>query len=120
MIEILESDTDFVLALAVDGRISSNDVTSIVDAVEDRLARHEQLHLYVELRSLGGVSIRSMLNDLKRALKHWRRFRRIALVTDNRWISRGGPIIDRIFTGVDVGTYTFASQTDARDWIKAQ
>lgn len=120
MLKILPFDTDYVLALAVDGPISGEDVKTVVDAVEDRLERHDSLQVYVELHNLGGVSVRSMLQDLKRALKHWRRFSRFALVTDNRWLAKGGPLINRLFSGVELGIYPFAEQTNATAWIKQQ
>ncbi|NNC25893.1 STAS/SEC14 domain-containing protein [Salinisphaera sp. USBA-960] len=120
MIRILPFEVDFVLALAIDGPISSDDASSVIDAVEDRLERHNKLGVYVELHSLGGVPVRSMLSDLKRALKHWRQFNRLALVTDNRWLAKGGPLINRLFSNAKFGIYRFDDKADAIAWISEQ
>lgn len=119
MIEIQESDTDYVLALTVNGSISGDDIQTVVDAVEDRLTRHDKIRVYVELERLGAQPARSMLSDLKRAFKHWRRFECLVIVTHNRWLVKGGPLVDRIFSGVDVGTYSFEQKAEALARVKA-
>lgn len=119
MIRILPFDEDRVLALHIDGKMSSEDFEQVLSAVDDKLARHDTLRIYAEMHALTGVSPEALFEDLKFAVKHWQRFDREAIVTDQTWLQKLTSAAGRLMPGIEVRAFGFNEREAATDWIRA-
>lgn len=112
-------DVDHVVAFEIDGRIEAEGFADALAVVEEKLSAHEQLHLYVELTSLGTIEPKALFDDLKSALRHWDRFDKLAIVTQDSVLPRITPFLDRVLPGIDVQTFSTTQREAAHQWIIA-
>ena len=113
------ADTDHVVALEVDGEVETHEFKHILDVVEDKLNRHDRLRIYVEIKTIGKVSPQALFDDIKAAIKHWDRFDKEAIVTDNSAVETAVKFAGRLVPGIDVRAFTFNERESARQWIIA-
>lgn len=88
MHEFLNSPAD-VLAIRLSGTITGDDLETIMDRVEEILAHHSKIHVFVETHGIDGLQISAMPRHLSRSLPmfgHLHRFGRVAVVADQAWM----------------------------------
>ena len=110
-------DAGHVLPIEIDGAVGKQDFANIVAELENRLAEHDKLSLYVEIHSLGGVSPQALFNDLKAAIKHWDRFDKQAVVTDVSGVAKAADWSDKIMPKTTIRGFSMAERESARQWI---
>jgi hypothetical protein len=113
------SDADHVIALELDGKVEKTDIENVLAAVEEKLGRHDKLRIYIEIKSLGGVAPRALLDDLKAALKHWDRFEKEAIVTDISAITTVVPWLDKVFPVTELKVFEPSGRESAHQWVIA-
>ncbi|KQZ76848.1 hypothetical protein ASE06_05120 [Sphingopyxis sp. Root214] len=88
MFEIIHSKYD-VLAVRIDGKITGEDLASIMDRLDAAMAANETVHVYAETRSIDGIEISGLAAHIARAAPLFAkldRFGRVAVVADQLWI----------------------------------
>lgn len=117
MITLLPTASDDLIALQIDGRIDDNAYEAVIEAIEERLDRHETLRVYVEVEDLGRISIETVLKDIRFGLKHWDRFSKMAIVTDTRWLKTITDPVDSLFPPIDLRAFPLEEREAARTWL---
>ena len=112
-----EPDVDHVVPLEIDGEINSRDFANVLSDLEKRLATHDTLRLYIEIRSLGGMGASTVFNELKDAIKHWDRFDRLAVVTDVEGVRTATTVIDKLAPKMECQTFRFDARDTAQAWV---
>ncbi|MDT8369806.1 MAG: STAS/SEC14 domain-containing protein [Longimicrobiales bacterium] len=120
MVELLDLGDDRVIGLRVDGMIREEDMLAITARVEEALEQRDTLRAYVEVARLTGIEARALFEDLRLALRHWRKFERKAAVTDAEWIARVAEIVDPLFPSIEVRVFPTTEGDAARDWIRSE
>jgi hypothetical protein len=88
MFEIIQTKDD-VLAVRIDGKITGEDLASIMDRLDTVMAANETVHVYAETRSIDGIEISGLGAHIARAAPLFAklgRFGRVAVVADQVWI----------------------------------
>ncbi|MCE9678633.1 STAS/SEC14 domain-containing protein [Shewanella sp. AS1] len=85
MIELLDGFSHDVLAIRVQGILSSDDYDrALVPAIEAKLTDHATIKLWYEFgEQFEGVAIETLWDDAKLGLFHLTDFSRVAIITDN-------------------------------------
>lgn len=118
MIEPVVFQRDDVIGLRVEGGVGRVHFETIAELVENKLERHPKLRIYVEMRGFAGMSPMTFFEDLKLALKHWKRFEREAVVTDAKWIQQMTRGAAKLFNGIDIRVFPMSERLAARQWIE--
>ena len=82
MHELIDS-ADNVIALRISGKITGVDLDAIMDRLDEVMAGHERVHVFVETRSIGGIEVSSLPSYMARAMPLFgklNRFGRVAVV----------------------------------------
>ncbi|HET7313871.1 STAS/SEC14 domain-containing protein [Salinisphaera sp.] len=112
-----KSDSEHAVPLEVDGEIGAQDFANVVSTVEKRLEQHAALRLYIEIKSLGGMSASTVFGELKNSIKHWNRFDKLAVVTDVEGVRTATKVIDKLTPKMECKTYRFDDREAARQWV---
>ena len=91
MLELLESSDD-VIAGMVSDKITGRDLEAIMDRLDEAMAKHDKVHVFVETRSIDGIEIWSLPKYVERAVPLFgklERFGRVAVVADQTWVRIG-------------------------------
>jgi hypothetical protein len=88
MLEFIKSPDD-VLAVKLTDTITGNDLDAVTDRVEDMLAKHDKIQLYVETRGIKGLELAALPHHFNRTFPLFgklSRFGRVAVVADQSWV----------------------------------
>ncbi len=84
MLRWIESADD-VLALEVSQKLTGSDLDAIMDRLEDAIAVHSKIHVFVETRAVDAIELKGLGAYLMRALPLFAKlvsFGRVAVVAD--------------------------------------
>ena len=117
MLSLIPFDDDRVVGVRISGKITRPDFDRMVEKLNEVLAAHDKVRVYVELESFGGVAMDTLLEDLKFGLRHWNDVERKVVVSDADWVHRLGSLSARLFTQIEVKVFGRDQAEDARAWI---
>ncbi len=120
--EILTSTADIV-ALRFTGRLSPEEVRKAFELIEQALALHERIHLFVEVDELAGIEWEAMTQELTRGLRLFgklKRFGRVAIVSDQSWLRWLARTESALLPGISYRTYRIAERDRARAWVEGR
>lgn len=122
MLEFIDSSDD-VIAATVSDRITGADLAALVDHLEQAMARHDAIHVFVETRSVDAIEISGLGSHVARAmpmlgkLKH---FGRVAVVADQAWMRVGTRIESALLPFVSYRIFMPAQRGEALAWVKGE
>lgn len=119
MITPIAFDADNVIGMRIDGRIVAEDMDRIAATVEEKLARYDKLRVYVEVPSFEGISIEGFFKDLQLGLRHWHRFEKEAVVSDEQWMHKLSSLGGHLVPGLEVKTFGSKESVAAKAWVVA-
>ncbi|MCG8634268.1 MAG: STAS/SEC14 domain-containing protein [Desulfobacterales bacterium] len=117
MIEFL--DITGVVGYRLEGKISTEEMTSVLDLFREIIARGEKINLYQEVTSIGGVEFEAMGEKLKFFLDvGLSNFGRIAVVADKKWIPRLVDLEGRLFRNIEMRGFSMEEKDAAIAFLK--
>jgi len=111
---------DDVIAVLIEDRITANDLEALLDRIEGVLARHPELHMFLETRGLESLELAGFGGYLARALplmKELRRFGRIAVVADQAWVRAGTRLESALLPFVSYRVFQPEERAEALAWV---
>lgn len=119
MMEIIPSADD-VIALTVSHKIGGAELDAIMDRLDDAMARHDKVHVFVETSSIDGIEIAGLGSYTKRALPLFRklgRFGRVAVVADQGWIRAVTKIESALLPHINYRVFEPEDRDEALAWV---
>ncbi len=104
------------LKLHVYGELTLADYRELEQAVTGGLKTAPKVRLLMDLAKMSGFTVDVAWEDIRFTRAHAHDFRRIAVVTDRRWLGWIG-WLSAAFTDAEVET--FAAMADAEIWLAA-
>ncbi len=119
MLEILDIGLENVVAYRLEGKITEEEMTSVMSLFREKIQGGEKINVYQEIVSIGGVEIDAMVEKLKFfldvGLSH---FDKIAVVSSKKWIPRLVNIEDKIFKGINMKGFSTDEKDKALGFLK--
>lgn len=119
MMEIIPSADD-VIALTVSHKIDGAELDAIMDRLDDAMARHDKVHIFVETRSIDGIEVAGLGSYTKRALPLFGklgRFGRVAVVADQGWIRAVTKIESALLPHISYRVFEPEDRDEALAWV---
>lgn len=111
----IEQDTT-CLAVEINGEFSAADFREFEACALYQMRFQGALRLLLDLRHMQSYTIDVVWHELRFVREHRQAFDRVAVVSDNQWLSWSS-WISNLFIDADVAT--FASLDEARSWLGA-
>ena len=118
MLAFINTDTDNIIGIRIDGKISMQEFKAVTTIIKRRLQNHAMPHLYIEIVSLMGVTLSSLIDELKVGLKSGHRLERLALISDFWCLKNWNAFNERSKNGLSLKTFSLHHKSDAMEWIK--
>ena len=121
MHEFLSSRAN-VLAIKLSGTITGEDLESIMDRVDQILARHDKIHVFLETRGIDGLQLSALPHHLSRSMPmfgHLHRFGRVAVVADQAWMRIATRIESALLPYVSYRVFDVDGHDEALAWVGA-
>ena len=119
MHEFIDSSDD-VTALQVSQKITGNDLQVIMDRLDDVMARHDKVHVFVETQSIDGIEVSSLPSYMARAMPLFGKlssFGRVAVVADQAWVRVGSRLESALLPNIRYRTYMPEERDEALAWV---
>lgn len=120
MLEFIGGPDD-VVALHVSEKLTSTDLSMMMDRLEQAMARHEVVHVFVEVRSLDGMEFSGFGEHVSRAMPLFgklRRFGRVAVVADQAWVRAGTRVESALLPSISYRVFQPPQREEALDWVR--
>ncbi|MCO6450785.1 MAG: STAS/SEC14 domain-containing protein [Caldilineales bacterium] len=118
MLEIMYDVPDNVIAATASGKVSGDDYEKVlIPLVEEKLKKYDKLRLLYNLGSeFSGYEAGAMWDDAKVGFAHLTHWEKIAVVTDDEWITRAIKAFAFLIPG-EVKLYGNSQLDEAKIWI---
>ena len=119
MLEWIDSGDD-ALALKVSGKITGADLDSIMSRLDQAMARHDKIHVFVETSAIDAIEISALPSYAARAMPLFgklNRFGRVAVVADQGWIRLATRVESAILPFISYRTFTPDHKGEALGWV---
>ena len=119
MHELLSSPGD-VIAVRVSGKIIGDDLDAIMDRLDQVMAAHDKVHVFVETQGISALEIASLPAYMRRAMPLFgklNRFGRVAVVADQAWIRVGTRLESAMLPNISYRTYMPEERAEALAWV---
>ena len=120
MLSFIHSAAD-VIALSVSGKITGADLDSIMDRLDQAMARHDKVHVFVESHAIEGIEVSGLPAYTARALPLFGklgRFGRVAVVADQAWVRAGTRIESALLPHISYRVFTPEQRDEALAWVQ--
>ena len=117
--EILDTADD-VLAVKISHRIAGADLDRIMDRLDEAMARHDKVHVFVETQSIDGIELQGLGAYMARAtplLGKLNRFGRVAVVADQAWIRAATRIESAMLPFISYEVFEPQDRDRALAWV---
>jgi hypothetical protein len=121
MIELLDSPGD-VIALKVSHKITGAELDTIMDRLDEVMATHDKIHVFVETRSIDGIELSGLGSYTARAMPLFgklHRFGKVAVVADQAWVRVGTRLESALLPNISYRTYMPEERDEALAWVMA-
>ena len=119
MMDILDSADD-VIAVKVSDKISGEELDTIMNRLDDAMARHDKVHIFVETHSIDGIEVSGLGSYAMRALPllgKLDRFGRVAVVADQGWIRAATKIESALLPHISYRVFEPEGRDEAFAWV---
>ncbi len=119
MLEMINIGVENAVAYRLEGKITEDDMTSILDIFKEKIDKGEKLNVYQEVVSIGGVELDAMIEKFKFfrdvGFSH---FDRIAVVAHTKWLHKLVDLEDKIFRNINMKGFSVEEKDQAVEFLK--
>jgi len=114
MLEFLDIGMEGVVAYRLAGKVTTQEMNSVLDLFREIISRGEKIHIYQEVTSLGGVEFVAMKEKIKFFLDlGWSHFGRVAVVAEKHWIPKLVDLEGKLFKGIEMKGFAIEEKEQA-------
>ena len=119
MLEMLNIGVEEAVAYRVGGKITEEEMTSVLSIFKEKIDQGEKLLVYQEVESIGGATFDAMVEKLKFlfdvGLSH---FSKIAVVTHQKWVHHLVDLEGKLFKNMDMRGFSLEEKDEAIKFLK--
>ncbi|MFC7356685.1 STAS/SEC14 domain-containing protein [Jejudonia soesokkakensis] len=102
----------------IDGNVNEKAINKLQIEILEKLKSFDKINLYLEDSNIESFTLPAIVNQLMFKLEHGDRFRKIAIVTDRKWIHMCGSI-ENIFLSGTLKNFDISERLKAMNWISS-
>ncbi len=122
MLKIIDIGFEKAVAYRLGGKITEEEMTSVLDIFRAKIAKGEKLIVYQEVESIGGAEFDAMVEKFKYFKDvgfDFSHFSKIAVVTHKKWLHKLVDIEDKIFKKVEMKGFPLEEKNKAIEFLKS-
>jgi hypothetical protein len=119
MLEMIDIGVENAIAYRIEGKVTEEDMTSILTVFKEKIEKGEKLVVYQEVVSIGGVELDAMIEKFKFFREvGFSHFDRIAVVTHTKWLHKIVDLEDKIFRNIHMKGFSVDEKDQAIEFLK--
>lgn len=119
MLTLIDIGIDNAVGFSIEGKITKEDMSRVLNAVKEKGEQHADILLYEEIESFGGVEFRAMVEKLSFLWETgFSNVRKIAIVSDKQWVHTVIDVEDKIFRSIQMKSFDQDEKQAAVEFLK--
>lgn len=119
MLEIIDIGVEKAVAYRLEGKITEEEMVSVLSIFKEKIDKGEDLILYQEVVSIGGAELDAMIEKFKFFIDFgMSHFTRIAVVTHKKWIHKLVDLEGKLFKNIDMKGFSIEQKDKAIEFLK--
>lgn len=119
MLEMIDIGIESVVAYRLEGKITEEEMTSILSLFKEKIEKGEKIRVYQEVVSIRGVEFDAMIEKFNFFREvGFSHFDRIAVVAHTKWLHKLVDLEDKIFKSVSMKGFPVEEKDQAIDFLK--
>ncbi|MEO1078984.1 MAG: STAS/SEC14 domain-containing protein [Pseudomonadota bacterium] len=118
MIEMMDFESPDTVGWRIDGKVTEDDMETVLAALRGAIETSDHVSVYQEITDFSGIewdAIEEKMEFLREfGLRH---FRKIAVVTDKRWMQKVIGWEDRLFRSIDMRAFSTDDRSRAMSFL---
>ena len=120
MIEMLDVGITNVVAYRVGGKVTEEEMNSVLSIFKEKIQADEKLSIYQEITSVGGAEFDAIIEKLKFFREFGlSNFNRIAVVTHKEWMHKIIDLEGKLFKKFDMRGFSIDDKVKALEFLKS-
>ena len=120
MIEMLDVRITNVVAYRVGGKVTEEEMNSVLSIFKEKIQAGEKLSIYQEITSVGGAEFDAIIEKLKFFREFGlSNFNRIAVVTHKEWMHKMIDLEGKLFKKFDMKGFSIDDKDKALEFLKS-
>lgn len=122
MLDLMTSPDD-VISVKISGKITGEDLDTIMDRLDAVMAGHDKVHVFVEAYSITSLELAELPGYFARAaplLGKLSRFGRVAVVADQAWLRAGTRLESALLPSISYRVFTPDQRDAALAWAEGK
>ena len=120
MIEILDIGINNVVAYRVEGKVTENEMQSVLSIFKDKIQAGAKVSIYQEIVSVGGAELDAIIEKLKFfsefGISH---FDKIAILTQKNWMHKIIDLKGKLFKAFDMKGFSIDDKEKALEFLRS-
>ena len=114
MIKLLDIGIEYAVAFSISGKITEENMVFILNEAREKSKQNENIVILERIESFDGVSFSALIEEFKYLREvGFSNMKRVAVVTDKKWIAPIVNIEDKIFRSMDIKCFPLDQQDEA-------
>lgn len=121
MLEMIDTGVEEIIAYRLGGKITEEEMTSVISIFREKIAKGEKLIVYQEVESIGGAEFDAMIEKFKFFKDvgfNFSHFSKIAVVTHSKWLHKLVDLEDKIFSKVEIKGFSIEDKDKAIKFLE--
>lgn len=118
MIKLLDIGIEYAVAFSVSGKITEDNMAFILNVAREKSKQNEHIVILERIESFDGVSLSALVEEFKYLREvGFSNIKRVAVVTDSKWIEPIVKIEDKIFRSMDIKCFPLDQEAEATKFL---
>ena len=114
----LQNTSDQLIHLIIDGEIKKQDIDHAATLMKEKIDQYDKVRMLIEVKDLEGYdSVAAFIKDSRETFQHYGAFEKIAIVSDEQWLSGLTGLADLI-NPATIKQFCPLEKAIAQEWIK--
>ena len=119
MLEMIDIGVENTIAYRVGGKITEEEMKSIITVFKEKIDKGEKLNIYQEVVSIGGAEIDTMIEKFKFFREvGFSHFNRIAVVAHTKWLHKLVDLEDKLFKSIKMKGFSVDERDEAIEFLR--
>ena len=101
--------------IEVNGRVTRDDYLKLLEPMKEQFEASEPVSILVELKEYDGMECGAVWEDIKFGCGHLKNLRRMAIVTDKKWLTMLTKLMDPLFAA-EMKPFSTEQEMEAWGW----
>lgn len=115
-IRFVQSEDPSAIWIEINGKITRDDYRKLLEPMTEQFESGKPVSVLVQMKDYDGAELGAMWEDMKFGFGHLKNLRRMAIVTDKKWLEVLTNVIDPLFSA-EMKPFSTEGEMEAWEWV---